>query len=47
MVFDAGSRRSGQRGAVDLDLLIDGVLTLILGVTALAAWFLILMVLEA
>ena len=46
MVFDSGSRRSSQRGAVDLDLLIDGVLTLLLGLTALAAWFLILLVLE-
>ena len=46
MVFDSGLLRSSQRGVVDLDLLIDGVLTLILGVTALGAWFLILLVLE-
>ena len=46
MMFDSGSRRFSRRSAVDLDLLIDGVLTLILGITALAAWFLILLVLE-
>ena len=40
-------RAAAERGAVDLDLLIDGALTLLLGVTALAAWFLILLVLEA
>lgn len=47
MVLDSESLRSSKREAVDLDLLIDGVLTLILGVTALAAWFLILLVLES
>ena len=40
-------RAAAQRGAVDLDLLIDGALTLILGVAALAAWTVILLILEA
>ena len=47
MVLDSESLRSSKRGTVDLHLLIDGVLTLVLGIAALAAWFLILLVLEA
>ena len=39
-------RAAAQRGAVDLDLLIDGVLTFILGVVALAAWYIVMIALE-
>ena len=39
-------RAAAQRGSVDLGLLIDGALTLILGVAAVAAWCIILLALE-
>ena len=39
-------RVAAQRGSVDLNLLIDGALTLILGVAAVAAWCIILLALD-
>ena len=39
-------RAAAQRGSVDLDLLVDGALTLVLGAAALAAWCIILLALE-
>ena len=39
-------RAAAERGAVDLDLLVDGALTLVLGAAALAAWYIVLLALE-